>query len=219
MEKNINIDKLNQTMSFTWRLQSAKYGKANYIAYIDARDVASLLDDVVGKENWKDSYQEIKGNLFCSIGIFFNGKWIEKSDVGTPSDFEKQKGEASDAFKRAAVKWGIGRFLYDIKVRTFIAEKQEDKYKKEYHLLKDPDTQKEIGTDRSFDLKKVQTYLNNTSEIPSQLKKEISLAKDEIQLDEIKKRMKCFWTNNNFIEEVKKRREAIKVEKEKTNGK
>ena len=68
-------------------------------------------------ENWKEEFFEVKNNLYCKILIKVNDEWIGKSDCGTESSMEKEKGESSDAFKRAAVKWGIGRFLYskDIK--------------------------------------------------------------------------------------------------------
>lgn len=81
--------------------------------YIDARQVMDRLDDVVGPDKWQDEYHEVKGNLFCRIGIKIDGEWVWKGDVGKPTAIESIKGEASDAFKRAAVKWGIGRFLYE----------------------------------------------------------------------------------------------------------
>ena len=77
------------------------------LAYLDSRDVMKRLDDVVGYE-WACEYKEIKGNLFC--GITING--ITKWDCGTESNMDAEKGESSDAFKRAAVRWGIGRYLY-----------------------------------------------------------------------------------------------------------
>ncbi len=113
----MNLDDLKKEIPFKWRVQSANQWGASCVAYIDARQVQDLLDEVVGAQNWQAKYEEHKGNLFCSIGIVWlsvNGKdtWVWKSDCGTESHVEKQKGEASDAFKRAAVMWGIGRFLY-----------------------------------------------------------------------------------------------------------
>lgn len=117
----INLSKLQEIIPVKWRVQSTKYGKSNCVAYVDARDVQNHLDNVCGIENWQSRHKEEKGNLFCEIGICINGNWIWKSDVGTESNIEKQKGEASDSFKRAAVMWGIGRFVYDypvVKVAT-----------------------------------------------------------------------------------------------------
>ena len=95
-----------------------KNGKATILTYIDARFVQDKLDEVVGKENWSNYFETINGNLFCTIVIRLigdTGEVIEfrKTDVGIPSNVEKEKGEASDAFKRAAVHLGIGRDLYN----------------------------------------------------------------------------------------------------------
>ncbi len=80
--------------------------------YVDARYVMDKLDEL-GPENWQDLYvQNDPNSVLCGIGINIDGQWIWKYDVGTPSDIESEKGAHSDAFKRAAVKWGIGRDLY-----------------------------------------------------------------------------------------------------------
>lgn len=90
---------------------------ASLLLYKDARVDARILDETVGPENWQCKYYEIKGNLFCSVGICTGWteagpNWVWKDDCGTPSNMESEKGEASDAFKRACFKWGIGRELY-----------------------------------------------------------------------------------------------------------
>ena len=82
------------------------------LLYKDARADMRVLDETVGGENWQKRYYEVKGNLFCSVGIRIEGEWVWKDDCGTESNTEKEKGEASDAFKRACVNWGIGRELY-----------------------------------------------------------------------------------------------------------
>lgn len=83
------------------------------LLYKDARCDMRILDETVGAENWDCRYREVKGNLFCEVGIFTEDRgWVRKQDVGIPSNMEAEKGEASDAFKRACFKWGIGRELY-----------------------------------------------------------------------------------------------------------
>ena len=77
-----------------------------------------VLDSVVGPGNWQDEAFEVKGNLYYRIGILINDIWVWKSNCGSESNIEKEKGESSDSFKRAAVKWGIGRFLYDLEIVT-----------------------------------------------------------------------------------------------------
>lgn len=116
METKIDLKKLQKEIPYQWRVQSFSKNKpsAACVAYIDARDVMRLLDEVVGPENWQDDYRVINNHMFAGIGIFVNGAWVWKWDIGTESQTEKEKGQVSDAFKRAAVKWGIGRFLYDM---------------------------------------------------------------------------------------------------------
>lgn len=82
--------------------------------YKDARVDQKMLDEAFGMFGWQKRYErDNKGNLFCIVSIKSpDGEWIEKSDVGTESNMESIKGEASDAFKRACFNWGIGRELY-----------------------------------------------------------------------------------------------------------
>lgn len=99
-----------------FRVQSVnKGGYATILAYKDARVDMNRLDAVIGFEYWQKKYELIDNHLFCSIGIFNKtiNQWIWKQDVGTESNTEKEKGEASDAFKRACFNLGIGRELYD----------------------------------------------------------------------------------------------------------
>ena len=98
-----------------FRVQSNTDKGAKILAYKDARCDMKILDDLYGKFGWKKSYELINGNLFCSVSVKDpdSGEWISKQDVGTESRTEKEKGQASDAFKRACFNWGIGRELYD----------------------------------------------------------------------------------------------------------
>lgn len=82
------------------------------LLYKDARVDMTILDEIVKKENWQRRHYEVKNNMYCSVGIKCGGEWIWKDDCGVESNAEKEKGEASDSFKRACVNWGIGRELY-----------------------------------------------------------------------------------------------------------
>lgn len=84
------------------------------LLYKDARVDMRMLDEVFGPTNWKRSHEVINGSLFCTLSIWDSEKkeWVGKQDVGTESYTEKEKGQASDAFKRAGFNWGIGRELY-----------------------------------------------------------------------------------------------------------
>ena len=108
------------------RVQSVKPFGLVLLLYKDARVDMNILDETVGASNWQREHYECKGNLYCRVGIRCdnvkyieaNGdtgiapEWVWKSDCGTESNTEAQKGEASDSFKRACFNWGIGRELY-----------------------------------------------------------------------------------------------------------
>lgn len=102
--------------AISWRAQTVtKDGtKAMALAYIDARDVMQRLDDVVGPDGWQCRYPHANGKTVCEIGIRVRDEWIWKADGAGDTDIEAEKGALSDAFKRAAVRWGIGRYLYDL---------------------------------------------------------------------------------------------------------
>ena len=85
------------------------------LLYKTARVDMRILDEVYGSMNWQRHHEVINNNLFCTISVWDSDKaqWISKQDVGTESNAEAEKGQASDAFKRAGFAWGIGRELYD----------------------------------------------------------------------------------------------------------
>lgn len=84
------------------------------LLYKDARVDQKVLDETVGAFNWERSHEVIDGNLYCTVRIYDDDRkmWVAKQDVGTESYTEKEKGQASDSFKRACFNWGIGRELY-----------------------------------------------------------------------------------------------------------
>lgn len=91
--------------------------RAMAIAYIDARAVMDRLDETVGPANWQDEYEPHPGGtVLCRLRLRIGGEWLTKQDVGGESEQkdegDRHKAAVSDALKRAAVKWGIGRFLY-----------------------------------------------------------------------------------------------------------
>jgi hypothetical protein len=97
--------------------QSVKGNRALALAYIDCRVIQDRLDDVLGVENWMDEYEILaEGSVMCRLKLKLNGEWVTKTDVGSPSEQPDQgdrlKAAFSDALKRAAVKFGIGRYLY-----------------------------------------------------------------------------------------------------------
>lgn len=112
----------------SWRVGSttADKKKGMALAYIDARDVMERLDEVCGPENWQDRYEVHGGKTICYLSIrtskpshsashgYTPSEWVTKADAAGDTAVEAEKGAVSDAFKRAAVKWGVGRYLYDV---------------------------------------------------------------------------------------------------------
>jgi len=101
-----------------WRVGRTNDNKSKgmVLAYLDARDVMGRLDEVCGPGGWTDEYEETRsGRVICTLGVQVDGRWVHKSDGAGDTSFEGAKGAISDAFKRAAVKWGIGRYLYECK--------------------------------------------------------------------------------------------------------
>jgi hypothetical protein len=110
MEKNIRKLKASE---IECRVGTINEKGCSLLLYKDARCDMRILDETFGAMNWKRSHEIIDGNLYCTVSVLSDvGEWVSKQDVGVESFTEKEKGQASDSFKRACVNWGIGRELY-----------------------------------------------------------------------------------------------------------
>ena len=96
------------------RVQQVKQNGCVLLLYKDARCDMRILDEVFGVLGWEREHQVIDGNLYCTVRVWDeeHNRWVSNQDVGTESMTEKQKGQASDSFKRACFNLGIGRELY-----------------------------------------------------------------------------------------------------------
>jgi hypothetical protein len=102
-----------------WRAQTCVKRNEGYaalaLAYLDARDVMDRLDMICTPAFWQSEHFDAgNGKLGCRIGLYIDDQWVWKSDGAGDTDVEAEKGAFSSALKRAAVSWGIGRYLYDI---------------------------------------------------------------------------------------------------------
>ena len=123
------------------RVQQVKSNGCVLLLYKAARCDMRILDEVFGIDGWEREHQVVNGNLYCTVRIWSEKRqqWISKQDVGTESNTEKQKGEASDSFKRACFNIGIGRELYSapfIWINLDKSEVQEEnrRYKLDYKV-------------------------------------------------------------------------------------
>lgn len=100
--------------------------RAMALAYIEARTAMDRLDGVVGAGNWRDEYRPGPSGegIICGVSVLIRDEWVTKWDGAENTDFEAIKGGLSDAFKRACVKWGIGRYLYRLPSKWVDATKK-----------------------------------------------------------------------------------------------
>lgn len=115
MCKELNFRTLKPT-ELQVKCTDTKYkGSATLLIYKDARVDYKVLDETVGKFGWQKDYKEIDGKVYCGVGIYSTemNQWLWKWDTGTEGNFEAEKSEASDSFKRACFAWGLGRELYN----------------------------------------------------------------------------------------------------------
>lgn len=120
-----------------WKPQVVKENRAYAIAYIDARVVMDRLDEVLGVGGWQDTYEFLPdGSCLCKLQLFIGGTWITKMDVGGESEQkdegDRHKAALSDALKRTAIKFGVGRYLYRLPGQWVDYDPQRKKF------LKDP---------------------------------------------------------------------------------
>jgi hypothetical protein len=106
------------TQFIRWRVGSTNSDKSRGLplCYVDARAVEDRLDSVCGMAGWQCNYTPASNLMICNLGVLCpENSWVWKSNGAGATDFEGEKGMLSDAFKRAATKFGVGRYLYDLK--------------------------------------------------------------------------------------------------------
>jgi hypothetical protein len=133
------IEALKQHLPYKWKIQSVSKvsPKAQCVAYIDSRIAQDHLDKCLGSENWQDEYYQVGGNTYCRVGINVEGVgWVWKSDNGAEGQIEQEKSLASDCFKRACVKWGLGRFLYSLPIQWIDTNEKKTDNNKPYPIDK-----------------------------------------------------------------------------------
>lgn len=226
---------LKKPIPHSWRVQSYSKNKpvATVMAYIDARDTQEVLDTYC-TYGWNRKHQMLNDRLYCSIGIAMPDGTIQwREDCGTESNEDKEKGQASDAFKRAGVNWGIGRFLYDMKIQYVTADgikadadkKEGDKVFKrypncineqgqkiwdltEYINNKNPDAPKSptLVVEPTTDEKAASMQGRTNPTLPDGLAQKILDAKTQEEL-------KVIWETNTALHTEKKFTDAITTRK------
>ena len=125
------------------------------LLYKTARTDAALLDEKYGPMSWQNDYRSIDGKLYCGIGVLTENGWAWKWNTGTESNMEAQKGEASDAMKRAGFVWGIGTELYSAPGIVIYEPKAEIKDRNGKLACYDRFFVREIGYDENEDINRI----------------------------------------------------------------
>ena len=191
------------------------------LMYKDARVDMRLLDEVVGPMNWKREHELINGNLFCTVSIRDEkGEWVSKQDVGVESNTEKEKGQASDAFKRACFNWGIGRELYTCPF-VWITMTENDwrvgangkKQPKTRFFVKDIQyTDGKVTNLVIVDEKGVVRFSFGNDDKFNEVKSEVSAAKDTEELKDVYyKYEKQYKNDKRFISIVSQRKAELEA--------
>src|SRR5438046_7273945 len=134
------VEALTKALSAPFALTEVKFkpavvsgNRAMALAYVDARVIQDRLDDVLGVDGWQDDYEcREDGSVVCRLRLRLGAEWITKVDVGGPSEQpdggDRLKAAFSDALKRAAVKFGIGRYLYRLPAQWLDYDAQRRKF-------------------------------------------------------------------------------------------
>lgn len=183
------------------RIATVKQSGITLLLYKDARCDMHILDETVGPLNWQRSHSRENANCTVSIWDDERKQWVSKEDTGTESFTEKEKGLASDSFKRACFNWGIGRELY---TAPFIFVKSGDckvvsKRSGSGYTCNDHFYVSDIGYDDNRVINRLQIRQQKSNKVVFDLGKKESEETEELSpIDELKK--KCEAHNINLNE-------------------
>lgn len=186
------------------RIAKVKQSGITLLLYKDARCDMNILDETVGPLNWQRSHSRENANCTVSIWDDERKHWVSKEDTGTESFTEKEKGLASDSFKRACFNWGIGRELY---TAPFIFVKSgdckvESKRSGSGYTCNDHFYVSDIGYDDNRVINRLQIRHQKSSKVVFDLgKKESEETEEPSPIDELKK--KCESHNIDLNEWAK----------------
>ena len=192
--ENINAESTNNTAIRLLRADEREcrvstinvYG-LRLLLYKDARVDQKILDEAFTPFGWQRTHQEIDGKLYCTVSVWDDARkqWISKQDVGTASYSDKEKGQASDSFKRACFNWGIGRELYtapDIWVPAARVYIKEDTKKKDHYVTTDRFSVQSIAYNDRKEIDSLVIIDQNEKEIFRMLPKRPNTQKDILNL-------------------------------------
>lgn len=150
------------------------------LAFIDARDVMERFDEVCTPGKWQNKHPHANGKTSCAIGIKIDDEWVWKENGAGDSDVEGVKGAFSDSFKRSAVLWGVGRYLYDVPNIWIELER-----KGKTHVFKNPNDPKLEGILKKAERIALGEKVDMPSSIPEQKKKPFTETEMQILIQKL----------------------------------
>lgn len=227
--RKLNADEIDVRIGAT----SKNGSTATLLLYKDARVDMALLDEVFGLGNWQDEYYEIKGVLYCKIGVrasataqgneqpLPNNEFVWKSSNGVESqgtgddDPNNIKGEASDAFKRAGFMWGIGRELYNWKDLRISYDRDKDKY--ERYSVKEIDYEKGTSNPKTLIIvnksgEVVYQFQNGAYKRPTTNPKQNASVDNQTKENVVTSEASNVKTQNNVEQETEEQKQAKVLE-------
>lgn len=198
-----------------WRIgRKTASGKGFMFPYVTSRGIMERLDDVFGADGWSASYTAIEGGFLCTLGCCVNKEkdcWVHKQDGAGRTDVEPVKGGISGALKRAAVAWGIGRYLYELP--QVLVDLEDGKYFKGKIILPDEFLPESERTGNN-EIKVV--YDNQAPEMTYEEASEVVLEKDKFnagkKMKDIPTKSLSYIANSKFVSATERAAARIVLE-------
>lgn len=170
------------------RVSTINKNGCSLLLYKDARVDQNILDETFGIFGWKRSHQLIGDRLYCTVEVWDDDKkqWISKQDVGTESYTEKEKGQASDSFKRASFNWGIGRELYTAPFIWITPDKVNITEKDGRYTTTDRFAVESIGYSEDGNINKIVIINTKKGIVAYQWEKNEKILSDKIKAKDVK---------------------------------
>lgn len=196
-----------------WRIgRKTASGKGFMFPYVTSRGIMERLDDVFGADGWSASYTAIEGGFLCTLGCCVDKDcWVHKQDGAGRTDVEPVKGGISGALKRAAVAWGIGRYLYELP--QVLVDLEDGKYFKGKIILPDEFLPESERTGNN-EIKVV--YDNQAPEMTYEEASEVVLEKDKFnagkKMKDIPTKSLSYIANSKFVSATERAAARIVLE-------
>lgn len=170
------------------RVSTINKNGCSLLLYKDARVDQNILDETFGIFGWKRSHQLIGDRLYCTVEVWDDEKkqWISKQDVGTESYTEKEKGQASDSFKRACFNLGIGRELYTAPFIWITPDKVNITEKDGRYTTTDRFAVESIGYSEDGNINKIVIINTKKGIVAYQWEKNEKILSDKIKAKDVK---------------------------------